>query len=389
MQFRHSRSPAIIATSPTSPRAILTVTTIPELLSAAPTDRSMASVSPTSSNSGSSSMMDDELDNQINEAMANFAAYEAGVSPTQLDFAASGTGYSSLPPSPTRDSQRPVSTISSVLYNEEDRSSWNRRGSGKTIGATSPTRESIREEGSDMPSIDVERSPSLAFYDSNELQGHSEENVGGPSPDSVLIESLAARREDARARAMAFVSDLKRVRSQNQAAMEENKGGRRTSIKAAAALSSLESSIISPLPAPPILQRSNSILSTTNSVLISPPTSTYHLQEPVPYPDPSSKSSNNSVRSQLSPAIPPPSPSPSLKSPQHSISPTPSIMEHFSRRRPLPACATHHEIHKIKTSAGRAQAYASKINGLAREQSGLTVWLVTSRGGHSVNGSSE
>lgn len=80
----------------------------------------------------------------------------------------------------------------------------------------------------------------------------------------------------------------------------------------------------------------------------------------------------------------------SLPSPSSSSLPLPSDRTHdraawqqLTRIRTLPPSAHYADISKNKTAAGRALMYAHKINGLAAEESGLSTWIVATRGGQS------
>lgn len=315
---QHTRAPAILATAPQSPPRIDTNTFPgqPGMLSTGGNSTAMDN-SPTSSsysNSSSGNIMND-LDAQIQEAMANFAAYEAGASPPPLSREFD-----------TALASRPENEVRSVRSAEE-------------------------------------LAPSIVLHNAEEETPEEE--------DDQIVESLDARRGEARAKALAFVADLKRVRSQMETAPPPIVAERGNRASSAEAFSNLEASLagsgstrsdsVTSLPASTVTQASSVTyqqhLSTSSSIVASDSTSILS-QASVGQLSPALPASANSTSPHLAPN-----------------SPTPSFFEHYNRRRPLPACATHSQVSRIATSAGRAKAYATKLQGLSVEQSGLHVWL--------------
>ncbi|KAM0753159.1 hypothetical protein T439DRAFT_323790 [Meredithblackwellia eburnea MCA 4105] len=55
-------------------------------------------------------------------------------------------------------------------------------------------------------------------------------------------------------------------------------------------------------------------------------------------------------------------------------------LDKLTRRRPLPECMQYRDVRMLRTPGERARRYAEKINALAREESGLDTWMTCIRG---------
>lgn len=384
---RHTRSPATLA--PLTPES--NSSPLP------PLDHSLTTPSRSSSNSSHYSKDDLELDDQLNEAMANFAAYEEGLSPTQVDFGAASVA--------DKIEQRRASSTSTLPSRRESLRSG---GSSQQLRreSMSPEQQSLTRQRSLTRQHSLTRSTSHAFYspvspDASIVQMETISDMD-MIPETI-VGSLDTRREEARAKALAFVADLKKVResaamrlaesaeagnlrssvdshnsSTSQAEVRGPSGSTlNTSLDPSPALTSL-ASVLSPAPlaAPTILSTSPTetllILAPTPAPAPTPVTPSLHVREPTA----SLPSQNSTGHRSLSPALGRSGSPRPLSPPRMPPSPNPSILNHFSRGRPLPPGALYSEISRIKTSVGRSKAYAMKINSLAREESGLAVWLI-------------
>jgi hypothetical protein len=382
---RHTRSPATLA--PLTPES--NSSPLP------PLDHSLMTPSRSSSNSSHYSEDDLELDDQLNEAMANFAAYEEGLSPTQVDFGAASVA--------DKIEQRRASSTSTLPSRRESLRSG---GSSQQLRreSMSPEQQSLTRQRSLTRQHSLTRSTSHAFYspvspDTSIVQMETISDMD-MIPEAI-VGSLDTRREEARAKALSFVADLKKVResaamrlaesaeagnlrssvgshnsSTSQAEVRGPSGSTsNTSLDPSPALTSL-ASVLSPTPlaAPTILSTSptETLLILAPAPVPTPATPSLHVQEPTAtLPNP-----NSTGHRPLSPVLGPSGSPRPLSPPQRPPSPNPSILNHFSRGRPLPPGAIYSEISRIKTSVGRSKAYAMKINSLAREESGLAVWLI-------------
>lgn len=184
-------------------------------------------------------------------------------------------------------------------------------------------------------------------------------------PASNPVSPTAAGRSitpkgDAKARAAAFIADLKKARQ--EAASPENQRNVQTEEDDTIRIETKEREVpqaaISPIaerppPVPAQQQQSSS------SSLPRPVTRT--SESPLPHPpQPSSRSS----------MLPP------SRQTSHNTTYAPPPLPPLLRRRPLPmAIQASGELKKARTAGDRARIYASKINELSREKSRLNEWI--------------
>lgn len=193
-------------------------------------------------------------------------------------------------------------------------------------------------------------------------------DVGGASP----------AKGDPRARALAFVADLKRAKL---AQVDDANPPESTSPP-----SPIPESIPPPHEVPSIVE-----------VLEAPPAEVPELPphdpvRPVPAPAAAVAPSPATLESSpqkalLSPglSVPPHSPTPTNGSVLSSRAPSYQSLpfydlEKLSRNRPLPAALRYREVKSLKSSGDRAKLYAQKINALAREAGPAEVWLLHAKG---------
>ncbi|GJN92023.1 hypothetical protein Rhopal_005051-T1 [Rhodotorula paludigena] len=272
--------------------------------------------------------------------------------------------------------------------------------------------------------------PSVAREDDTTIQPAALQPPAPPSPGSVSPAPSGAEvsdgvvrtgtpRSDAKARAAAFIADLKRARAKEASTDSLSSiDASRTTTDVPASLQVHPDSVVGPpvepaqedqevleipplppshgsspaLPSPPRDEspvrrtlRSGSIFTTTTRPSISTPTAS----PPLP-PIDSKRPSDSSVgtlyirRRSSQPANAPPLPS--LPADLSSLS---AAHRPLHRRRPLPpAIQVASELRKARTPRERGRIYAEKINELARERSRLDEWLGSVRTMNSAVGRS-
>jgi len=187
-------------------------------------------------------------------------------------------------------------------------------------------------------------------------------DVSASNPVSLTsITRSSTPKGDAKARAAAFIADLKKARQ--EAASPENQ--RKVSVEEDDTIKVETKETNAPeVATPPLTERAPSVpaqqqQSSSSSTLPRPNTRT--SESPLPHPPQSSS------RSSVLP--------PSRQFSHHTAYAPPSLTP-LLRRRPLPmAIQATGELKKARTAGERARIYASKINEMSREKSRLDEWI--------------
>lgn len=225
-----------------------------------------------------------------------------------------------------------------------------------------PTSQAVSDVSNDA-SVDV-------YHDAPMSRGLSGDRAGEGGVEPIERRSAAAK-SDAKARAAAFIADLKRSKAAAIAA---------AALEASAMVSApspTTSASQSPAPEEDLSEFEDSVHATPvgSTRLITdlpplPPLGLSPLHTPTGPP-------SNAPRSSATPAptIPPRAAQAASHALQSATTGNSYDLSKLLRRRPLPACLHNGELREARSPAERAKIYARKINALGVEESGLHVWI--------------
>ncbi|GAA5949934.1 hypothetical protein JCM3765_007743 [Sporobolomyces pararoseus] len=195
-----------------------------------------------------------------------------------------------------------------------------------------------------------------------------------PTEPSLTASRSSTPRGDAKARAAAFIADLKRSKQEAEKSAQKQKNE--------AGVVDEEDETITVQTEPAVVQEKEQGRQQEEDTIIVEPSS---RDVRPPQPKPISRTSEASIRSQAQsqPSSQPRS-QPSSRSstlPYSTARPQQPTLPPLLRRRPLPmAIQASGEIQRARTAGERARIYAAKINELNRENSRLDEWIDAVRG---------
>ncbi|KAK4705417.1 hypothetical protein P7C70_g782, partial [Phenoliferia sp. Uapishka_3] len=199
--------------------------------------------------------------------------------------------------------------------------------------------------------------------------------------------SPMAGKGDSKARALAFIADLKRAKlAQASRDNSPQNSSPRNSSPVPSPLAtpntlppSFITSPISTETTTPFIQHDREASEITSTPLPSPPSPATILAAETLPPKPSLPTIPNPA-SRATPLSPAPTTRSSALSARE---PSPQVLERLTRTRLLPEPMRYRDLRSVKSARERAHLYALKINALAKEDAGTAVWIGFVRGGHS------